>query len=116
MSCASVILIGIGSGGSFNYEIIPKCFNASVMAASFSSGHFCCLEFSRLRFIIVFSLNNAILLLDLSDIEVANFQPCMFQHILFNFLIGRLALRRCQIQLIQIQLHLDMLLCIKFGQ
>ena len=27
-------------------QIIPKCFNASVMAASFSGGHFGCLEFS----------------------------------------------------------------------
>ena len=70
----------------------------------------------RLRFIIVFSLNNAILLLDLSDIEVADFQTGMLQHIRLNLFIGGLALRRRQIQLVQIQLYLDMLLGIEFGQ
>ena len=70
----------------------------------------------RLRFIIVFPLDNAILLFDLGDIKVADFQTGMLQHIRFDLIIGGFALRRCQIQLVQIQLHLDMLLGIKFGQ
>ena len=48
-----------------------------------------------LRFVIVLTLNNAVFLFDLGDIEVADFQPCMFQHILLDFLISGLALRCC---------------------
>ena len=37
---STIILAGIVTGGSFIYEIIPKYFKASVIAASFSVGHF----------------------------------------------------------------------------
>src|SRR5699024_5676435 len=70
----------------------------------------------RLWLIIVLPLNNAILLFDLVDIEMADFQASMLQYIRLDFLIGSLAFRRRQIQFVQIQLHLDMLLGIKFGQ
>lgn len=43
---STIILAGIVTGGSFIYEIIPKYFKASVIAASFSGGHFGCLAFS----------------------------------------------------------------------
>ncbi len=69
-----------------------------------------------LRQIIVLPHIQPALPFDLGDIQTGHLQAVLFQHIRLNLVIGSLALRRCQIQLVQIQLHLDMLLGIKFGQ
>ena len=70
----------------------------------------------KLRFIIVFPFDNAILLFDPGDIKVADFQASMLQHIRLDFLIGSLALRRSQIQIVQIQLYLDMVLVLSLAK
>ena len=49
------------------------------------------------RFIVVLTLNDAVFLLHLCDIEVADFQSGMFQNIRLDFLIGCLFLRSGQI-------------------
>ena len=70
----------------------------------------------RLRFIVVLTLNDAVFLLHLCDIEVADFQSGMFQNIRLDFLVGCLTLRRSQIQLVHLHFDLDMFLALKFGQ
>lgn len=69
-----------------------------------------------LRQVIVWPNIQTALPLNLRDIQAGHLQTILLQHILLNLFIGSLALRSSQIQLIQIQLHLYMLLGIKFGQ
>lgn len=49
------------------------------------------------RFIVVLTLNDAVFLLHLCDIEVADFQSGMFENIFSDFLIGCIFLRSGQI-------------------
>lgn len=68
------------------------------------------------RFIVVLTLNNAVFLLYLCDIEVADFQSGMLENVFPDFLVGCLTLRRSQIQLVHLHFDLDMFLALKFGQ
>ena len=68
------------------------------------------------RFIVVLTLNDAVFLLHLCDIEVADLQSGMLQNIRLDFLIGCLFLRSGQIQLVHLHFDLDMFLALKFGQ
>lgn len=70
----------------------------------------------RFRKIIILPHIQPALSLDLGDIQAGHLQAVLFQHIGFDLIICGFALRRCQIQFVQVQLHLDMLLCIEFGQ
>ena len=62
----------------------------------------------RLRFIIVFSLNNAALLFYLCDIQAADFQAVLFQHIRLDLLIGCTLLEPGHIHILQRGLHTNL--------
>ena len=68
------------------------------------------------RFIVVLTLNDAVFLLHLCDIEVADFQSGMFQDIFPDFLVGCFTLSRSQIHLVHLYFDLDMFFTFKFGQ
>lgn len=70
----------------------------------------------RLGLVVILPLNNAVFLLYLCDIEVADFQSGMLENVFPDFLVGCLTLRRSQIQLVHLHFDLDMFLALKFGQ
>ena len=68
------------------------------------------------RFIVFLTLNNAVFLLYLCDIEVADFQSGMLENVFPDFLVGCLTLRRSQIQLVHLHFDPDMFFALEFGQ
>ena len=70
----------------------------------------------RFRLIVVFTLNDAVFLLHLCDIEMADLQSGMLENVFPDFLVGGFALSRSQIQLIHLHFDLDMFLTLEFGQ
>lgn len=64
----------------------------------------------------VLVLSNAVFLLHLCDIEVANFQSGTLQDIFLGPLVGRFAFSRSQTHLVHLHFDLDMFLALKFGQ
>jgi len=65
---------------------------------------------------VILSLNNAVFLLYLCDIEIRNLQLVVFPYILPNLVVGRLAFRSSHIQFIHADVHFDVPLDIEFGQ
>ena len=76
-------------------------------------GLFCILVF---RFMVILSLNNAVFLLHLCDIEIGDLQLMMLSYIIPNLVVSRLALRSSYIQLVHADVHFDMPLDMEFGQ
>ena len=74
----------------------------------------------RFGLIIILSLDDAVLLLHLCDIEVGNPQLMMFPYMLPNLIVSCLAFRSSHIQFIHADVHfdvtLDVTLDIEFGQ
>ena len=70
----------------------------------------------RFGLIIILSLNNAVFLLHLCDIEVGNPQLMMFPYMLPNLIVSCLAFRSSHIQLIHADVHFDVPLDMEFGQ
>ena len=68
------------------------------------------------RFMVIFTLDNAVLLLRLCDIEIGNLQLMMLPHMISNLVVSRLALRSSHIQFIHADIHFDVPLDIEFGQ
>lgn len=68
------------------------------------------------RFMVILSLNNAVFLLHLCDIEIGYLQLMVFPHIIPNLVVSRLAFRSSHIQLIHTDVHFDMPLDMEFGQ
>ena len=68
------------------------------------------------RFIVVLTLNDAVFLLHLCDIEIGYLQLMVFPHIIPNLIVSRLALRSSHIQLVHADVHFDMPLDMEFGQ
>ena len=68
------------------------------------------------RFIVILSLDDAVLLLHLCDIEVGDLELMMFPHIIPNLVVSRLALCGSHIQLVHADVHFDVPLDIEFGQ
>ena len=68
------------------------------------------------HFMIILSLNNAVFLLHLCDIEVGDLQLVVFPYMLPNLVVSRLALRSSHIQFIHVDVHFDMPLDMEFGQ
>ena len=66
--------------------------------------------------IVVLTLNDAVFLLHLCDIEVADLQSGMLENVFPDFLIGCFILCRSQIHLVHLHFDLDMFLTLKFGQ
>ena len=65
---------------------------------------------------VIFSLDDAVLLLHLCDIEIGNLQLMMLSYMLPNLVVSRLALRSSHIQLLHIDVHFDVPLDMEFGQ
>ena len=68
------------------------------------------------RLIVVLTLNDAVFLLHLCDIEVGNPQLMMFPYMLPNLIVSCLAFRSSHIQLIHADVHFDVPLDMEFGQ
>ena len=68
------------------------------------------------RFMVILSLNNAVFLLHLCDIEIGHLELMMLQHIIPNLVVSRLAFRSSHIQFVHADVHLDVPLDIEFGQ
>ena len=68
------------------------------------------------RFMVIFSLNNAVFLLHLCDIEIRNLELIVLPHIIPNLIVSRLAFRSSHIQFIHADVHFDVPLDMEFGQ
>ena len=68
------------------------------------------------RFMIILSLNNAVFLLHLCDIEIGYLQLMVFPHIIPNLVVSCFALRSGHIQFLHADVHFDVPLDIEFGQ
>lgn len=68
------------------------------------------------RFMVILSLNNAVFLLHLCDIEIGYLQLMVLPHIIPNLIVSRLAFRSSHIQFIHADVHFDVPLNIEFGQ
>ena len=68
------------------------------------------------RFIVILSLDDAVLLLHLCDIEIGYLQLMVFPHIIPNLIVSRLAFRSSHIQFIHADVHFDMPFDIELGQ
>ena len=65
---------------------------------------------------VILSLNNAVLLLHLCDIEIGDLQLMMLPYIIPNLVVSRLAFCSGHIQLVHADVHFDVSLDIEFGQ
>ena len=68
------------------------------------------------RFMVILSLNNAVLLFHLCDIEIGDLQLMMLPYIIPNLVVSRLAFRSSHIQFIHADVHFDVPLDMEFGQ
>ena len=68
------------------------------------------------RFMVILSLDNAVFLLHLCDIEIGYLQLMVFPHIIPNLVVSRLAFCSGHIQLVHADVHFDMPLDMEFGQ
>ena len=65
---------------------------------------------------VILSLNNAVFLLHLCDIEIGYLQLMVLPHIIPNLIVSRLAFRSSHIQFIHADVHFDVSLDMEFGQ
>ena len=68
------------------------------------------------RFMVILSLDDAVLLFHLCDIEIGDLQLMVFPHIIPNLVVSRLALRSSHVQFIHADVHNDVSLDMEFGQ
>ena len=59
------------------------------------------------RFMVILSLNNAVFLLHLCDIEIRNLELIVLPHIIPNLVVSRLAFCSGHIQLVHADVHFD---------
>ena len=67
-------------------------------------------------FMVILSLDDAILLLHLCDIEIRNLELIVLPHIIPNLIVSCFDFRSSHIQLVHADIHFDMPLDIEFGQ
>ena len=65
---------------------------------------------------VILSLDDAILLRHLCDIEIRNLELIVLPHIIPNLIVSRLAFRSSHIQFIHTDVHFDVTFDIEFGQ
>ncbi len=65
---------------------------------------------------VILSLDDAVLLLHLCDIEIGDLELMMLPHMLPNLVVSRFAFRSSHIQFIHADVHFDVPLDIEFGQ
>ena len=68
------------------------------------------------RFMVILSINNAVFLLHLRDIEIGYLKLMMLPHMLPNLVVSRLAFCSSHIQLVHADVHFDVPLDIEFCQ
>ena len=68
------------------------------------------------RFMVILSLNNAVFLLYLCDIEIGHLQLMVFPYMIPNLVVSRLAFHSSHIQFIHADVHFDVPLDMEFGQ
>ena len=68
------------------------------------------------RFMVILSLDDAVLLLHLCDIEIRNLELIVLLHIIPNLIVSCFAFRSSHIQLVHADIHFNMPLDIEFGQ
>ena len=90
-----------------------QCFHNRILFFLRTLGLLCIFIF---RFIVILSLDDAVLLLHLRNIEVGHLQLVVFPHIIPNLFVSGLALCGSHIQLIHADVHLDVPVDIEFGQ
>lgn len=98
---------------SLDHLKMPQCLYDRIRFLLRTLRLLCILVF---RFMVILSLNNAVFLLYLCDIEIRNLQLVVFPYILPNLVVSRLAFRSSHIQFIHADVHFDVPLDIEFGQ
>lgn len=83
---------------------MPQRFHDRILFFFRTLGLLCIFIF---RFIVILSLDDAVLLLHLCDIEVGNPQLMMFPYMLPNLIVSRLAFCSGHIQLVHADVHFD---------
>ena len=68
------------------------------------------------RFMVTLTLDDAVPLFHLCDMEIGNLEPMMLLYMIPNLIVSRLALRSSHIQFIHADVHFDVPLDIEFGQ
>ena len=96
-----------------NHLKMPQCLHNRILFFLRTLG---LLRIFVFRFMVILSLNNAVFLLHLCDIEIGDLQLMMLPHIIPNLIVSRLALRSSHIQLLHVNVHFDVPLDIEVGQ
>ena len=68
------------------------------------------------RFMVILSLDDAVLLFHLCDLVIGHLELIVLPHIIPNLVVSRLALRSSHVQFIHADVHFDMPLDMEFGQ
>ena len=68
------------------------------------------------RFMVTLTLDDAVPLFHLCDMEIGDLQLMMLLYMLPNLVVSRLAFRSSHIQFIHVDVHFDVPLDIEFGQ
>ena len=92
---------------------MPQSLHDRILFFLRTLGLLCILVFC---FMVILSLDDAVLLLHLCDIEIGNLELMMLPYMLPNLIVSRLALRNSHIQLVRADVHFDVSLDIEFGQ
>ena len=101
------------ANGKSNHLKMLQCFHNRILFFLRTLRLLCILIF---RFMVILSLNNAVFLLHLCDIEIGYLQLMVFPHIIPNLVVSRLAFCNSHIQFIHADVHFDVPLDIEFGQ
>ena len=96
-----------------NHLKMPQCLHDRILFFLRTLG---LLRIFIFRIMVILSLNNAVFLLHLCDIEVGDLELMMLPHIIPNLVVSRLAFRSSHIQFIHADVHFDMPLDMEFGQ
>lgn len=96
-----------------NHLKMPQCLNDRIL---FFLRTLRLLRIFIFRFMVILSLDDAVLLFHLCDIEIGDLQLMVFPHIIPNLVVSRLALRSSHVQFIHADVHFDMPLDMEFGQ
>lgn len=92
---------------------MPQCLNDRIL---FFLRTLRLLRIFIFRFMVILSLDDAVLLFHLCDIEIGDLELMMLPYIIQNLVVSRLAFRSSHIQFIHADVHFDVSLDMEFGQ
>lgn len=96
-----------------NHLKMPQCLHDRILFFLRTLG---LLRIFVFCFMVILSLNNAVFLLHLCDIEIGDLELMMLPYIIQNLVVSRLAFRSSHIQFIHADVHFDVSLDMEFGQ